>query len=93
MSKEQNDNVILVGQKPSMAYVLGVVTQFSEGKSEVHVKARGRAKSRAVDVDEIVRRRFAQDAKLKDIVIGTEERQLENGTKVNVSTIDIVLSK
>ena len=93
MSKEQNDNVILVGQKPSMAYVLGVVTQFSEGKSEVHVKARGRAISRAVDVAEIVRRRFAQDAKLKDIVIGIEERQLENGTKVNVSTIDIVLSK
>ena len=93
MSKEQNDNVILVGQKPSMAYVLGVVTQFSEGKSEVHVKARGRAISRAVDVAEIVRRRFAQDAKLKDITIGTEERQLENGTKINVSTIDILLGK
>jgi DNA-binding protein Alba len=70
-----------------------VVTQFSDGQSEVHIKARGRSISRAVDVAEIVRRRFAQDAKIKDIVIGTEERELETGTKVNVSNIDIILSK
>lgn len=76
-----------------MAYVLGVVTQFSDGKPEVHIKARGRAVSRAVDVAEIVRRRFVQDAKIKNIEIGTEERELQNGTKINVSTIDIVLSK
>jgi DNA-binding protein len=91
--QRMDDNVIFVGQKPSMAYVLGTVTQFSEGKSEVHIKARGRAISRAVDVAEIVRRRFAQDAKLKSIDIGTEERELENGIKINVSTIDIVLGR
>ncbi len=87
------DNVIFVGQKPSMAYVLGVVTQFSGGQSEIHVKARGRAISRAVDVAEIVRRRFVQGAKIKNIDIGTEERELETGTKINVSTIDIILTK
>ena len=68
MAEEQakiEDNVILVGQKPSMAYVLGVVTIFSEGKSDVMIKARGRAISRAVDVAEIVRRRFVQDANKK----------------------------
>ena len=91
--QKQNDNVILVGQKPSMAYVLGTVTQFSDGKPEVHIKARGKAVSRAVDVAEIVRRRFVQDVKIKNIDIGTEERELQNGTKVNVSTIDILLSK
>jgi len=87
------DNVILVGQKPSMAYVLGVVTIFSEGKSDVLIKARGRAISRAVDVAEIVRRRFVQDAKIKSIDIGTEERELENGQKINVSTMCITLNK
>lgn len=76
-----------------MAYVLGAVTQFSDGKLEIHIKARGRAISRAVDVAEIVRRRFAQDAKIRSIEIGTEERALEDGTKINVSTIDIALSK
>jgi DNA-binding protein Alba len=76
-----------------MAYVLGVITQFSDGKPEVHIKARGKAISRAVDVAEIVRRRFMSDVSIKSIQIGTEERELEDKTKVNVSTIDILLSK
>lgn len=87
------DNVIFVGRKPSMAYVLGVITQFSDGKPEVHIKARGKSISRAVDVTEIVRRRFMNDVKIKNIEIGTEERELEDKTKVNVSTITITLAK
>lgn len=76
-----------------MAYVLGVITQFSDGRPEVHIKARGKAISRAVDVAEIVRRRFVSDVQIKYIQIGTEERELEDKTKINVSTIDILLSK
>jgi DNA-binding protein Alba len=90
---ERPDNVVFVGKKPSMSYVLAVITQFSNGQPEVHVKARGRAISRAVDVAEIVRKRFAQDVKIKNIEIGTEERDLGDKGKVNVSTIDILLSK
>ncbi|MEM5843932.1 MAG: DNA-binding protein Alba [Candidatus Aenigmatarchaeota archaeon] len=91
--EKTEDNVIYVGRKPSMAYVLGVITQFSDGKPEVHIKARGKAISRAVDVAEIVRRRFVEGVKIKSIEIGTEERELEDKTKVNVSTIDITLAK
>ena len=91
--EKTDENVIYVGKKPSMAYVLGVITQFSDGKSEVFVKARGRAISRAVDVAEIVRRRFVNDVKVTSISIGTEERELEDKTKVNVSTINICLRK
>lgn len=92
-TEEKADNIVFVGKKPSMSYVLAVITQFSSGQSEVHVKARGRAISRAVDVAEIVRRRFVQDVKIKSIEIGTEERDLGEKGKVNVSTIDIVLAK
>jgi archaea-specific DNA-binding protein len=92
-NQKYDDNVILVGSKPPMAYVLGVVTQFTEGNKEIHIKARGKAISRAVDVAEIVRRRFVQDSNVKSIDIGTEERELENGVKINVSSIDIVLTK
>jgi len=91
--EKAEDNVIFVGRKPSMAYVLGVITQFSDGKPEVHVRARGKAISRAVDVAEIVRRRFVDGVRIKSIDIGTEERELEDKTKINVSTINIVLSK
>jgi len=59
----------------------------------VAVKARGRAISRAVDVAEIVRRRFMPDAQLKDIKIATEEVTNEEGNKINVSSIEIYLSK
>ncbi len=88
-----NDNIIYVGQKPSMAYVLGVMTQFSAGQNEVCIKARGRSISRAVDVAEIVRRRFMSDVKIKSIDISTEEREMEGKGKLNVSTINITLSK
>jgi len=92
-SEWAEDNVIFVGRKPSMAYVLGVITQFNEGKKEVHIKARGKAISRAVDVAEIVRRKFMNDVRVKSIDIGTEERELEDKTKINVSAIDILIGK
>ena len=76
-----------------MAYVLGVITQFSSGIPEVLIKARGKAIRRAVDVAEIVRRRFIEGLRVKSIEIGTEERELEDKTKINVSTITIALGK
>jgi DNA-binding protein len=87
-----DQNEIYVGKKPVMNYVLAVVTQFNQGAKEVHIKARGRAISKAVDVAEIVRNRFITDAKVKNITIGTEEVQGENGT-TKVSAIDIVLAR
>jgi DNA-binding protein len=84
--------VIFVGKKPTMSYVLAVITQFSEGVKEVHLKARGRSISRAVDVAEVARNRFVTDMKYQ-IEIGTEKITGEGGGELNVSTIDIVLSK
>jgi len=91
-SKTKED-VIYVGNKPSMSYVLAVVTQFqSSGSEEVIIKARGRAISRAVDTAEIVRNRFIKDLKIKDIKIGTESITNEEGRSSNVSSIEIYLS-
>ena len=87
-----DDNVIFVGKKPTMSYVLDVITQFSEGAKEVHIKARGRSISRAVDVVEVVRNRFINDVK-HEIEIGTEKITGENNAELNVSTIDIKLTK
>ncbi len=95
MSEETKspNNVIYIGQKPSMAYVLGVMTQLSSGQNPVFVKARGRSISKAVDVAEIVRNKFLKDTKVSNIEIGTEEKALENGQKINISTISISISK
>jgi DNA-binding protein len=86
------ENVVLVGKKPTMSYVLAAVTQFSDGLNKIHIKARGRSISRAVDVAEVVRNRFVQDAKT-DVQIGTQEITDDNNNKINVSTINITLSK
>jgi len=88
-----NDNEIFVGRKPTMSYVLAVITQFSAGFKEVHIKSRGRSISRAVDVAEVVKNKFMNDVKVKNIEIGTEEREVEGGNKINVSTMDILLAK
>jgi DNA-binding protein len=91
--KSNDENVIYVGNKPSMSYVLAVVTQFQSGGSdEVVIKARGRAISRAVDTAEIVRNKFIKDAKLKNIKIGTESITNEEGRSSNVSSIEIFLT-
>jgi DNA-binding protein len=92
--KKSDENVIYIGHKPPMSYVLAVVTQFnSSGSEEVIIKARGRAINTAVDTAEIVRNRFITDAIIKEIKIGTESVTNEEGRTSNVSSIEICLSK
>lgn len=87
------ENVVYIGNKPVMNYVLAVVTQMNGGTSEVMLKARGRAISRAVDVAEIVRNRFITDVELGTIDICTEEILNNEGSSTNVSAIEIQLCK
>jgi DNA-binding protein len=92
--RKTDENVIYVGHKPPMSYVLAVVTQFNASDSdEVIIKARGRSISTAVDTAEIVRNRFVTDAILKEIKIGTESITNEEGRISNVSSIEICLMK
>jgi DNA-binding protein len=78
-----------------MNYVLACITLFHGGAKEVSVKARGKAISRAIDVVEVVRRRFLPDVKVKKIGIGTDQlAPREEGSALsNVSTIDITLER
>ena len=87
------ENVVFVGKKGAMSYVLAIVTQMNQGASEVFVKARGRAISRAVDVAEIVRNKFMTDVKVDAINISTEEIATEEGHPLKVSAIEIKLKK
>ncbi|MCK5633332.1 DNA-binding protein Alba [bacterium] len=87
------DNIVFVGKKGTMAYVLAVVTQINQGAKIIQIKARGRAISRAVDVAEIVRNKFVINSKIDNINISTEEIKTEEGTPLKVSAIEITLSK
>jgi DNA-binding protein len=85
------DNVIYIGNKSVMSYVLAVVTQFNNGFDEVVIKARGRAISRAVDTAEVVKNKFMPGVEVKDIKIGTEVLTGEGGDKANVSSLEITM--
>jgi len=91
---EGEENIVYVGRKPVMSYVLAVITHFSRTNAkEVTLKARGRSITTAVDVAEITRRRFMDKLVVDKITIGTEEI-FEQQTNQNraVSTIEITLS-
>ena len=89
----EDDNIIYIGSKQPMNYVLATTTQFNEGSENVILKARGRAISRAVDTAEIVRNRFLEDVEIEEILTGTEEITNEEGETSNVSTISITLGQ
>ena len=89
------NNAVLIGKKPVMNYVLACITFFHGGAKEVSIKARGRAISRAIDVAEVVRRRFLPDVKVTKIGIGTDQisPREEGSGPTNVSTIEITLER
>ena len=91
-TEENGEEIVYVGNKEVMNYVLAVVTQMNEGSDQVTLKARGNAISRAVDAAEIVRNRFLPELNINDIETGTEEIEDEDGSS-NVSTISIELGQ
>ena len=96
MTENKNDNVIFVGTKPFMNYVTSVLMQFTtKNQKEVVVKARGKFISRAVDIVEVVIKKFLKDKNvdIKDIKIDSEELENREGRKTNVSTIELTLVK
>ncbi|MFW9921719.1 MAG: DNA-binding protein Alba [Candidatus Thorarchaeota archaeon] len=94
MSKARAEsNVVFIGSKPVMSYVLACITQLNEGNQDLVLKARGRAISRAVDTAEIIKNRFVTDAVIKKIEISTEQIERSEGGQANVSAIEITISK
>ncbi|MBW9221217.1 DNA-binding protein Alba [Methanothermococcus sp. SCGC AD-155-M21] len=88
------NSTVYIGNKSIMNYVLAVLTQFNKENAEkVIIKARGKAISRAVDVEEMVKNRFLPDVEVKEVKLGTDQIKNEEGKLINISTIEIVLSK
>ena len=93
---EKKPEVIFIGSKPPMSYVMAVITAMSSGDvTEIMLKARGKAIATAVDVAEITTNRFRKDLKVTAIGIGTEEMPPREGNNRSrmVSTMEIKLTK
>lgn len=87
-------NTILIGKKPVMNYVLAGLSLIQNGADEMTIKARGRSISKAVDVAQIITKRFDTDVIIKDINITTEKvKSIETDNLNNVSSMEIQLTK
>jgi len=94
-SGNEAPDVIFVGKRPALVYAVATLSRLNQGIKEVRLRARGMAISHAVDVTEILRRRFLGD-RLQVREIRTDTETLPRGegpTQRNVSTIEIVLGK
>ena len=94
--KRTSENIVFIGSKPFMKYVTGVVMQFNtKNAPQVIIKSRGKFISKAVDVEEVARRRFLKDKKIivKDIKVNSEEFTNKEGKTINVSTMEITLKR
>ena len=89
----REEGTVYIGKKPTMSYVLAVVTHFNNGLPEVKVKARGRSISQAVDVTQIVKNRFVPTMLISNVDITTEELPREDGSMSRVSSILISMKK
>ena len=94
--REDLGNKVFVGIKPFMNYVTAVTMQFKEyQQKEVVVSARGKFTSKAIDICLVAQRTFLkeEEIKIKDIKIESESFENKEGKKINVSSIQIVMSK
>ena|SRR5690348_11508638 len=85
---------VFIGTKPTMTYVFQVVAQLNSGAGPVVVRARGNAIGKAVDVVEVVRRRFLEgQVAVGPITIDTERLVNREGRDANVSSIAIPIER
>ena len=84
-------DIVRIGKKPTMNYVVACVTLFNTGVPEVMVRARGQSINKAVETVEMLRRAFFKHVKIHNVNIGTEEVKRDDGSLASLSTIEIIL--
>lgn len=86
------ENLVRVGKKPIMNYVVACVTVFNSGANEIVLRARGQSINNAVDIVERLKK-FQKNLLVRNINIGSEDVTRPDGTRASISTIEIALRK
>ena len=68
------ENVIVIGKKPVIDYVLTAILLFNEGYDEVVIKGQGNNVSKAVDVYNALKNRMQDGIELVDVSIDSKEK-------------------
>ncbi len=92
MPDPRRRNLVIMGVKPIMNYVVACLTLFNDGAETVIVRARGKHINKAVDMVQLLRRVFLKDAVIRDIRVGTDTLTRDDGKEAQISIIEITLA-
>jgi len=92
VSEKPRRNLVIIGTKPIMNYVVACLTLFNEGAGDVRIRARGKHINKAADLIELLRRVFLRDLKITYANTGTDVLTRDDGKIAHVSTIEIIIA-
>ena len=85
-------NLVIMGNKPIMNYVVACLTLFNEGAETVRIRARGKHINKAVDTVGLLRRVFLPNLSVVKADTGTDLLIRTDGNQAKVSIIEIVIA-
>jgi DNA-binding protein len=88
---EEEPNIVRIGKKPVMNYVVACMTLLNNGVAEVMVRGRGQSITKAVETVDLLKRAFMKNIQIHRVDIGTEEIKREDGSIASLSMIEIIL--
>jgi len=92
MTEKPKRDLVIMGVKPIMNYVVACMTLFNDGNETVRIRARGKHINKAVDTVQLLRRVFLRDLVVRKTKIGTDLLIRDDGNEAKVSTIEIVIA-
>lgn len=85
-------NLVIMGNKPIMNYVVACLTLFNDGAETVTIRARGKHINKAADTVGLLRRVFLTTLKVVTADTGTDILMRTDGNQAHVSTIEVVIA-
>ncbi|MBC8463057.1 DNA-binding protein Alba [Candidatus Bathyarchaeota archaeon] len=92
MTEKPKRDLVIMGVKPIMNYVVACMTLFNDGNETVRIRARGKHINKAVDTVQLLRRVFLRDLVVRKTKIGTDLLIRDDGNEAKVSIIEIVIA-
>lgn len=92
MTETPKRDLVIMGVKPIMNYVVACITLINDGNETVRIRARGKHINKAVDTVQLLRRVFLRDLVIIKTSIGTDLLIRDDGNEAKVSTIEIEIS-
>jgi archaea-specific DNA-binding protein len=84
---------VIVGQsKPLLNYVIACITMFNSGAEHVILRSRGEAINMAVDVVQVLKKRFVSTVQISKIQIDGEDVFSRDGRQLSLPVLEIELS-